>query len=179
MYFGRLTRDPSWLRELVGAELSEGEAGEIRGQLRASMLIAARWMLVMVYFEREMYRDPDRADLNRVWWELVERMQLIRYPEADPEGTEWASKNHLSLAPVYYHNYLLGELMASQVSAAIRRETALPPERSIAGEPRVGDFFQRRIFDQGASRDWNGLLVHATGEPLDARFFVEQFVHAA
>jgi peptidyl-dipeptidase A len=178
MYFGRLTRDPAWLREVVGAQLSEDEAREIRGQLRAAMLIAARWMLVMVYFEREMYRDPDRADLNRVWWELVERMQLIRHPEADPEGTEWASKNHLSLAPVYYHNYLLGELMASQVSAAIRRETGLPPERSVAGEPRVGAFFQERVFAPGASMDWNGLLVHATGEPLDARFFVEQFVNA-
>lgn len=178
MYFGRLTRDPAWLREVAGAELSEGEAREIRGQLRAAMLIAARWMLVMVYFEREMYRDPDRADLNGVWWGLVERMQLIRHPEADPEGTEWASKNHLSLAPVYYHNYLLGELMASQVSAAVRRETGLAPERSIAGEPRVGAFFQARIFDQGARLDWNELLVHATGEPLDARWFVEQFVHA-
>jgi peptidyl-dipeptidase A len=179
MFFGRLTRDPAWLRDVAGAELSANEAREIRGQLRAAMLIAARWMLVMVYFEREMYRDPDRADLNRVWWELVERMQLIRYPEADPEGTEWASKNHLSMAPVYYHNYLLGEMMASQVSAAIRRETGLPPERSIAGEPRVGAFFTDRIFAPGASLDWNGLLVHATGEPLDARFFVEQFVHEA
>lgn len=179
MYFGRLTRDPAWLREVVGADVSADDAREIRRQLRAAMLIAARWMLVMVYFEREMYRDPDRPDLNRVWWDLVERMQLIRYPEADAEGTEWASKNHLSLAPVYYHNYLLGELMASQVSAAIRRETGLPPERSIAGEPGVGAFYQRRIFDQGALLDWNELLVHATGEPLDARFFVEQFVHEA
>ncbi|HEX6910424.1 MAG TPA: M2 family metallopeptidase [Longimicrobium sp.] len=179
MYFGRLTRDPAWLREVAGAGVSADEAREIRVQLRAAMLIAARWMLVMVYFEREMYRDPDRPDLNGVWWDLVERMQLIRHPEADPEGTEWASKNHLSLAPVYYHNYLLGELMASQVSAAIRRETGLPPDRSIAGEPRVGAFFQGRIFDQGALLDWNQLLVHATGEPLDARFFVEQFVHEA
>jgi len=179
MYFGRLTRDPAWLRDVVQARLSEDEAREIRRQLRAAMLIAARWMLVMVYFERELYRDPDRPDLNRAWWELVERMQLIRHPEADPEGTEWASKLHLSLAPVYYHNYLLGELMASQVSAAIRRETGLPPERSIAGEPRVGAFFRERIFSPGASMDWNGLLVHATGEPLDARYFVEQFVHDA
>jgi peptidyl-dipeptidase A len=178
MYFGRLTREPAWLREVAGAALSDAEAREIVGQSRAAMLIAARWMLVMVYFERALYRDPDRADLNRVWWGLVERMQLVRHPEARPEGTEWASKIHLSLSPVYYHNYLLGELMASQVSAAIRRETGLPPERSIAGEPRVGAFFRERIFAPGASVDWNGLLVHATGEPLDARFFVEQFVEA-
>jgi peptidyl-dipeptidase A len=178
MYFGRLTREPAWLRQVAGAAVSDGEAREIRGQSRAAMLIAARWMLVMIYFERELYRDPDRADLNRVWWELVERLQLVRHPEARPEGTEWASKLHLSLSPVYYHNYLLGELMASQVSAAVRRETGLPPERSVAGEPRVGAFFRERIFAPGASIPWNEHLLRATGEPLNPRWFVEQFVEA-
>ena len=178
MYFGRLTREPAWLREVVGAAVSDDEAREIRAQSRAAMLIAARWMLVMIYFERELYRDPDRADLNRVWWELVERLQLVRYPEARPEGTEWASKIHLALSPVYYHNYLLGELMASQVSAGVRRETGLSPERSVAGEPRVGAFFRERIFAPGASVPWNEHLLRATGEPLNPRWFVEQFVAA-
>jgi peptidyl-dipeptidase A len=178
MYFGRLTREPAWLREVLGADVSHAEAREIRGQSRAAMLIAARWMLVMIYFERELYRDPDRADLNRVWWQLVERLQGVRYPEARPDGTEWASKIHLSLTPVYYHNYLLGEVMASQVSAAIRRETGLPPERSVAGEPRVGAFFRDHIFAPGASVPWNEHLRRATGEPLNPRWFVEQFVEA-
>lgn len=176
MYFGRLTREPAWLREVVGAPVSDAEAREIRAQSRAAMLIAARWMLVMVYFERELYRDPDRADLNRVWWRLVERLQGVRYPEARPDGTEWASKVHLALSPVYYHNYLLGELMASQVSAAVRRQTGLPAERSVAGDPRVGAFFRERIFAPGASVPWNEHLRRATGEPLDPRYFVEQFV---
>lgn len=176
MYFGRLTRDPVWLREVMGAAPGDDDAREIRRQLRAAMLISMRWMLVMVYFERELYRDPDRADLNRAWWELVERMQLVRHPEADPEGTEWASKIHLSLSPVYYHNYLLGELMASQVTAALRREAGVPQGRSVAGQASVGAFFRDRIFAPGASVDWNELLVRATGEPLSPRFFIEQFV---
>lgn len=176
MYFGRMTREPAWLRDVAGAELSAEDARAVDRSLRASMLISARWMLVMAHFERALYRDPERPDLNRLWWELVERMQLVRHPEADPEGTEWAAKMHLSFTPVYYHNYLLGELMASQVSAAIRRETGLPAERSVTGDARVGAFFRERIFTPGASVDWNGLLVRATGEELDARFFVEQFV---
>jgi peptidyl-dipeptidase A len=178
MYFGRLTREPAWLREVLNADIGAADAAEIRGQSRAAMLVSTRWMLVMVHFERALYRDPDRADLNALWWELVERMQLIRHPEARPDGTEWASKIHLSLSPVYYHNYLLGELMASQVTAAVRREAELAPERSIAGEPRVGAFFRDRIFAPGATVDWNGLLVHATGEDLSPRFFVDQFVSA-
>jgi peptidyl-dipeptidase A len=58
MLMGRLTRDPAWLAETLGARLSADEADDIRQQLRAQMLIAARWILVMVFFERELCRDP-------------------------------------------------------------------------------------------------------------------------
>jgi peptidyl-dipeptidase A len=132
MYMGRLTRDPAWLREVMGAGLGEDEAADVRAQLRAAMLVAARWMLVMAYFERELYRDPDRADLNALWWELVERLQMVRRPDGRDEP-DWASKIHLSGAPVYYHNYLLGELMASQMSpprAAASRAAAASRGRS-------------------------------------------------
>jgi peptidyl-dipeptidase A len=173
MYMGRLTRDPAWLREVMGAGLAEDEAADVRAQLRAAMLVAARWMLVMAYFERALYRDPDRADLNALWWDLVERLQMVRRPDGRDEP-DWASKIHLSGAPVYYHNYLLGELMASQMSAAARR--GIPRGRSIAGQEPVGRFFREHIFRPGASLDWNELLVHATGEGLSPRFFVEEFV---
>jgi peptidyl-dipeptidase A len=175
MYMGRLTRDPAWLRDVMGAELSAVDAADIRAQLRASMLVATRWMLVMVYFERELYRNPDRPDLNALWWDLVERIQLVRRPDGRDEP-DWAAKIHLSLSPVYYHNYLLGELMASQIYAASRR--GVPEGRSVAGQESVGRFLRERIFSPGASLDWNGLLVHATGEELAPRYFVDQFVHA-
>lgn len=173
MYMGRLTRDPAWLREAAGAELAPGEAADVRAQLRASMLVAARWILVMVYFERELYRDPDRPDLDSLWWDLVERLQLIRRPEGRA-APDWAAKIHLSLSPVYYHNYLLGELMASQIAAHARR--GVPRGRSIAGHPEVGAFLREKIFAPGASLDWNELLVRATGEPLSPRWFADEFV---
>jgi len=175
MYFGRLTRDPAWLRDAVGVELAPAQAADVRGQLRAAMLVSARWILVMAYFERELYGDPDRPDLNALWWDLVERLQLVRRPDRR-DAPDWAAKIHLSLSPVYYHNYLLGELMASQISAHARR--GVPEGRSMAGEPRVGAFLRERIFAPGASLDWNGLLVHATGEPLTPRYFVDEFVGA-
>jgi peptidyl-dipeptidase A len=175
MYMGRLTRDPAWLRDVVGAELDDAQAADIRAQQRAAMLVSARWILVMAYFERELYRDPDREDLNSLWWDLVERLQHIRRPDGR-DAPDWASKIHLSLSPVYYHNYLLGELMASQVSAHARR--AVPEGRSIAGHPEVGAFLREKIFAPGATLDWNQLLVHATGEELSPRYFVDDFVGA-
>lgn len=175
MYMGRLTRDPAWLRDVVAAELDEGQATDIRAQQRAAMLVSMRWILVMVYFERELYRNPDRDDLDTLWWDLVERLQYIRRPDSRA-APDWASKIHFSLSPVYYHNYLLGELMASQVSAAARR--SVPEGRSIAGHAEVGAFLRERIFTPGATLDWNQLLVHATGEELSPRYFVDEFVGA-
>lgn len=178
MYMGRLTRKPEWLREVAGAELGDEEAAEIRRQLRAAMLVSARWILVMVHFERELYRDPDRDDLNTLWWDLVERMQFIRRPEGRDEP-DWAAKIHFSTAPVYYHNYLLGELMASQLTAHLARgEMRGRRSGSIRGVEAVGRFLRERIFAPGASLDWNELLVHATGEGLNPHYFVEEFVSA-
>jgi len=175
MYMGRLTRDPAWLRDVAGAELDEAQAADIRAQQRAAMLVSARWILVMVYFERELYRNPERDDLDSLWWDLVERLQYIRRPDGR-SAPDWASKIHFSMSPVYYHNYLLGELMASQVSAHARR--GVPEGRSIAGHPRVGAFLREKIFAPGATLDWNQLLVHATGEELSPRYFVDEFVGA-
>jgi len=42
----------------------------------------------------------------------------------------------------------------------------------------VGAFLRERIFAPGASLDWNRLLVHATGEELTPRYFVDEFVGA-
>ena len=166
MYFGRLTREPEWLRDTLGATLSDHEVADLHEQQRLSMLVAARWMLVMTSFESALYEDPDRPDLNRLWWDLVEENQLIRRPD-DRDAPDWATKIHLALAPVYYHNYLLGELMASQLTATL-------DEEGMQAAP--GGLLRQRIFDRGATLHWNELLEEATGKPLSARFFVEQFV---
>jgi peptidyl-dipeptidase A len=173
MLMGRLTRDPLWLAEVVGAELGEDDARDVGSQLRAGMLVSARWILVMAHFERELYRDPDRPDLGTLWWDLVERMQLVRRPEGR-DAPDWAAKIHLSLSPVYYHNYLLGELMASQLGSALRGR--LQPGASPATSPEVGRFLRERVFAPGASLPWNELLIHATGSRLDAEHFVREFV---
>src|SRR5207249_1821095 len=81
-----------------------------RRAIRAQLLVQTRWELVMCAMERELYRDPAQ-DLDARWWDLVERYQWVKRPE-DRRGPDWASKIHFSVAPVYYQNYLLGEIMA-------------------------------------------------------------------
>lgn len=173
MYFGRLTSDADWLHRIAGVPEAEAQAAadSLHKQQSRAMLILTRWVLVMVGFESRLYEDPEQ-DLNALWWHLVNELQLLTPPE-ELTGDEWACKIHLTIAPVYYHNYLMGEVTASHLLEHIARATGT---RRIAENPGVGEWHRERFFKPGALYPWDELLVKATGEPLNPEYFVKQFV---
>lgn len=177
--FGRLTRNPAWLEKTLGLpEEKIGKVAEdIRLQLRMTMLIMARWTMVMVNFERELYRNPDQ-DLNRLWWDLKRRYQLLTPPEGR-DAPDWASKIHIACWPAYYHNYMLGELMASQLLDHLAKKvlnTNDPSGIDGVGQAELGRYLKEKIFKPGKSLRWDQLLIQATGESLNPEYFAEQFV---
>lgn len=177
--FGRFTRDPLWLKSNLelAADKVDPVADEIRGGLRMSMLIMARWTMVMVAFERALYADPDQ-DLNKLWWDLKKRYQLLTPPEGR-DAADWASKIHIAAWPAYYHNYMLGELMASQLLHHLA--TGVMGKKSIAevdftGKQELGAYLKEKIFEPGKLLRWDALLQKATGETLNPKHFADQFV---
>ena len=98
-------------------------------------------------------------NLNRLWWEYVERFQKVT-PPPDRDRADWASKTHLATSPVYYQNYVLGELMASQLLHFIHSEIA--KSDSYVGNPAVGQYLVEKVFKPGARYDWNTMLKSAT-----------------
>lgn len=173
MMMGRLTKDPDWLNKVLDLPGDEARrlAPKLAHRLQLGELIFIRWGLVVVYFERELYRDPDQ-DLDTLWWDLVEQLQYVKRPEGR-KASDWASKIHIGTAPVYYQNYILGALAASQIQAAIQREVG---PGGLTGNPAAGRFLVEKIFRPGATDHWNDLLRKATGEPLTPVYFVKQFV---
>jgi peptidyl-dipeptidase A len=162
MLHGRLVRDETFLERF--ARVAPAIARDPRNveMERRELLVFAPWVQVMTRFERELYRDPDQ-DLGAVWWKLVERYQRVT-PPPGPRPDDWACKIHVALAPVYYQNYLLGEVTASQLAAALARATGAP---SPAVDPAAaGEFLRERFMRPGASRRWDALIAQATGEPL-------------
>lgn len=159
---GRLVRDPRWLvdvaavRPSVVAPVEE----ELHRMTSAASLLFIRWGLVMVHFERALYQDP-AADLDALWWDLVERYQSVRRPR-DRRSPDWAAKIHIATAPVYYQNYLLGEMLATQLRAAIERDL----DSHLVGAPAAGRWLEERFFASGASRRWDELVRTATGREL-------------
>ncbi len=159
---GRMVRDPNWLEQIAGLPKSEIEtlATELRRANAAECLQFARWGLVMVYFERDLYSDPE-GDLDDRWWSYVERFQGVSLPDgAAPEGA-WASKIHIAVAPVYYQNYLLGDLLASQLV-----DTATTEFGGIVGSKEAGNMLKERVFHPGSALRWDEVIQQATGRPL-------------
>jgi len=173
MLFGRLVYDPAWLEDIlrvdpaVAAQLSD----KAHEQLSFAMLVFTRWMMVMVHFERDLYGGTVE-DLNKHWWDLVEKYQFLIRPEGRNQP-DWASKTHIAEAPVYYHNYMLGELTASQLQHYIEHQLGQQP---LIRQPRCGAWLREGLFEQGALRPWNAALEFLTGEKLNSQYFVSAFV---
>jgi peptidyl-dipeptidase A len=173
-FFGRLSKNPQWMCRM--GIISETEAEKItencRKSLRLEMLVFSRWAQVMYRFEKSMYEDPGQ-DLNKLWWDLVEKYQMIEKPEGR-NMPDWATKIHVALYPCYYHNYLLGELLASQIYGYIAAN--ITDNQSIVGEKVVGTYLKEKIFLPGARYYWNDMIEKATGEKLTAKYYAKQFV---
>jgi peptidyl-dipeptidase A len=169
MYFGRLVRDPEWLTTVAGVPAADVGAlrDRLAGARRAALLTFARWVLVVTHFEQRLYADPE-ADLDTLWWDLVERYQLLRRPEGR-HAPDWASKIHLAVVPVYYQNYLYGELVASQLDATITARAG-----GIVDHADAGRFLATEFFAPGASLRWDHLVERATGHPLTATHLAAQ-----
>ncbi len=177
-FFGRLTRQTHFLQAMLGLDPRETQKldGRLAFELKLSMLVFARWSLVMRHFEKELYRDPDQ-NLNKLWWDLKKRYQRITPPD-DWDHPNWAAKIHIANWPVYYHNYLLGELMASQLLAHIAKtfyQGKPIADMQLVGRKDVGVFLKEKIFAPGRSLRWDRLLVQATGETLNPEHFIRQF----
>jgi peptidyl-dipeptidase A len=174
--FGTLTRDPAWLRSNASIPTeTESFDALVRAEHRMDLLVFARWSLVMVNFEREFYTNPDR-DLNALWWDMVERYQGLRRPDELEGRADYAAKIHFVVAPVYYHNYMLGRMYAAQLRHRLSQEVPATMSNGafdMTGHPEVGQYMIENVFRPGAMYPWTEFVRRSTGEALTARYFAE------
>lgn len=176
MQFERFSKSRAWL-ERMGVKVENAKAfDEAAAKIQKNqLLIFSRWCQVMLRFEKAMYEDPAQ-NLNKLWWELVAKYQQLKPPK-DRNAPDYASKIHICSAPVYYHNYMMGQLFASQVHHTVAKEVAntTPDKALYIGDKKVGDFMKKKVFEPGRTLTWKGLTKHATGEELNAKAFAKDF----
>ena len=169
LFAGRQAYRSDALEQLVGHQRQElyhlADESLVRRQF-----IFSRWVLVMSAFESELYRDPSQ-DLNRLWWQLVEKHQMIQAPAGREGKADWAAKYHIGLAPVYYFSYLLGEFFASTLQETLQKTCG----NKGLNTPAAGRFLQERLFAPGNRWSWSELVQHATEEPLTPNAWLREF----
>ena len=164
MMFGALARDPDWLVTYAGVDREKADAAAkaLRRQRLREQLIFCRFTIVMFQVERALYENPD-ADISALWWDKADQIQKMPCPERSAEP-DWASKPHFVIAPVYYHNYMLGELFASQLRQTILKGLAI-------NDPKVGALLTERVFAPGDRYNWKEFVRRATGEEFSPKAF--------
>ena len=178
MMMERMIHNPHWLRDMAG--VSPQEARSLKKHLEPTLalekLVIARWVMVVHLFEKALYADPDQ-DLNTLWWKLVARLQKITPPE-NRNHPDWAAKIHIASAPVYYQNYLLGELAAAQLVDTLEKKAMgghTLQEASFFDNRKIGTWLRKNWFEPGGLYRWDRLVTQATGRPLDGTAFLRQF----
>jgi peptidyl-dipeptidase A len=177
MMFEKLSKRRAWVEEM-GIKIDDPKTFDAATAkiLRNQLLIFSRWCQVMLRFEKSMYENPEQ-DLNKLWWDLVEKYQMLKRPPGR-NAPDYASKIHIVSAPVYYHNYMMGELFASQLHHAICRKVyngAAPKSVSYVGDTKVGAYMQRYVFDPGRTMTWNELTRYCTDADLSPEAFAQDF----
>lgn len=176
--FEREARNSNFINTYSEIKPSEDELKELHTKIKKELmfeeLVFSRWSLVMFYFERELYKNPEQ-DLNRLWWGFVKKYQMINFCRDKPD---WASKIHFISGPVYYHNYLLGRILASQIHDCIIKNITKQKidNYNYSGNKEVGDYLNKKLFSFGSSLRWDEVIRKATGEDLNPKYWIEQFV---
>ncbi|MCX7737168.1 MAG: M2 family metallopeptidase [Candidatus Kapabacteria bacterium] len=179
MLFGRQATNPEWMAQMINLPTEEKNkiADACFKTLKLQQLVFSRWSQVMYRFEKSMYENPEQ-DLNKLWWDLVEKYQMIKRPAGRNEP-DWATKIHIATSPCYYHNYHMGELFASQLYFSLADKALKTKETknlSFVNSPEAGKFLIENVFKPGAKYFWNDMIEKATGEKLTAKYYAKQFV---
>lgn len=178
MMFGRLSRNAEWMCQTLGLNETDKKSIEeaCYNSIRLAQIVFSRWVQVVYRFEKEMYANPDQ-NLNQLWWTLVEKYQMLKAPEGRNEP-DYASKIHIALYPCYYHNYQMGELLASQMHYYIVNNITKSNDvmnECYIGNKEIGNWLKEKIFAPGMTYEWNDFIERATGEKLNPKYYAMQF----
>jgi peptidyl-dipeptidase A len=154
-----------WLMNYSG--VPDSILSPILDLMHDARIAGLRFALVNVYFERELYRT-DAENPTELYWDMYER---FTFGARHDDVALWALIHHYTDRPVYVHNYILAGLIAAQTFAYLERING-----TVIDNKATSDFLINNYFKPGASKDWFELIEDATGEPLNARFFIEDLL---
>jgi len=164
---GYTANDPDWLRHVGLGEAEVAAAGRLS---LGPWFTYLRQRSAYALFEYAAYADPD-GPLDRTMAE-VEARQLGC---AVDESPRWAAEPNawFSRYPVYWQNYVLADVVASQIHHDLRRRFG-----SVWRNQAAVDYMREQYWAPGGAVDWQEKLRRGTGEDLSTAALVADLEQA-
>ena len=162
--FGYVPSSPLWLAD---RNLPSEIATKAKSSALGPMFHYLRQRSAYCLFEYEMYSNPE-ANLDAImakWEANVLGCSL-------DDTSRWAANAWFISYPVYWQNYVLADVMASQVHHHLEREYG-----PLAKSKEAFDFIIGHYITPGAITSWLSKIEAATGEPLNPKALIEDLNH--
>lgn len=158
--FGYITRHPNWLEEMG---IPTEELLPVQQRLIAPMFHYLRERTAYALAEYQIYEDPS-CDADAVLAQMEHEVLGVTHNTAN----RWAASAWYINFPVYWQNYILADMVASQIHHELNARFG-----SLHGHPEAFEDVRKTYLAPGASIDWQDKLRQHTGSNLKADALVK------
>lgn len=174
MFMDQLLTHPIWLKRYAknaaGEPMPESLIEEIALKKQEALAYSLRGLLVVPYFERELYRVPVEQLTPEKILEIAratERKLLLKEGSGFPVLCVFHT--HTQEAAAYYHGYVLANLAVAQTQAYLDKRYG-----TYVDNPQVGPLLTDAYWKPGNSIGFSDMVKRLTGEPFSARAMIDQ-----
>jgi len=122
-----------------------------------------RERIANLYFEREMYRNPD-ADFTQLWNKTANKILHV----GENKTPFWATEFMFYMDPTYYEIFVMSDLMTAQIFKHFKKKYG-----KVVDNPKIGRDLRRKVFYAGNSKNWEIVLKDLTGEKLNPEYLIK------
>ncbi len=158
-------RNIEWQKKYT--ELSEQEINETKKIIDTYSSAFIRLHLFNFMKEVNLYLNPEKS-FKEIQLELGRKYLLI---ETEEFRTQPLNNIIYVSYPLYFHNYLLSDMVACQVHKALEDKFG----SGYAFNKNVGPYLIEKFYSSGEYLDWNQRLVQGTGKSLDLETYLEYY----
>lgn len=160
-----ITRNPEWQKKYT--KLTKEEIAEKRALVHESVPAYIRFSLYNFMLETELYLNPEKS-YEEIQTYLAKKYLLIETEEIRTRGLN----NIIYVSyPLYLQNYLIADMIASQVHTALKEKFG----ENYVFSKEVGPYLIKNFYSKGEYYNWNERMIQGTGKPLDIEAYFKYY----